>query len=371
MLPLAILVAINALFLLKYAPRAGVNPWLAMAAYAGSVAVLVGAARLARTKSPVARPAFYIGLIIALSAGLLAILLSVDPMQVRVTRWSAITSFNDALMHGIYPYLGRTHQGQPPSGLPMLFLIALPFQLAGDVGLLQVAVFVGFSVAVYRALQRPWERVTVMLLLALSPAYLWEVAVRSELFSNAALFLFLTLVCERVRYRVSRPIVVWSGVVAGLLSSTRLVALVPFLMYFPGFLARGRTGSMLVFVAAFALAFAATLVPFAWWDVHLFLQYSPLLPQADKTPLWMSFGALVAAGVMGWRGLEFGRFCAATATVFFCTVAAKLAWDVWSLGWPVAFYGSRSDLSYFMFAVPFALFAVFASAPTSRRGERI
>jgi len=66
-------------------------------------------------------------------------MLSLAPrMAFDVDRWSAIHNSLVALFNGEYPYNAVTHLGGEIGGFPGLFILALPFTLLGEEGLLQV-----------------------------------------------------------------------------------------------------------------------------------------------------------------------------------------------------------------------------------------
>lgn len=354
---LGLLFSVNALVVAKYAPRVGLHPLAAVAALAIVWAVAGLAMRAVGTAHPARLPVIY-GVVAACSFAAFALVLArVDIHQVLVTRWSAITGFNDALLSGTFPYLGRTHLGQPPSGLPALYLLALPFQLLGEVGLLQLAVYAAFCVGIYRSAGTAVDRLTAIGLLALSPAYLWEVAVRSDLFSNAALVVLLMWWCERASARAGRA-AIWTSLGAGVLCATRVFAAIPLAIYLPGAF-RDRPILRLAPMAGVALlAFAAVVLPFALWNLPLFLQNNPFLPQGDKAPMWLSACALGGAVAIGAMRPTFFRACRASAWLLFGVVAITCGLAVAADGWHVTLYHTGVDVSYFMLSVPFALAAI-------------
>ena len=126
-----------------------------------------------------------------------------------------MTAFNSALLDGRFPYLERTHLGSQLWGLPVAYLVGLPFQWLGDVGYLQAAVFAGFVFVCARLYARDFDVVGPLVLLAASPAFLWEVAVRSDLLSNALLAAVFLMWCERWRPLKSASRMLILGTVLG------------------------------------------------------------------------------------------------------------------------------------------------------------
>jgi hypothetical protein len=100
---LAAIGAANVLVILKYAPRVAV-PGAALGAVYVAV-VLAGAwCATRRPPLPAAWRRIVPGVVVALAVVLLfAVLERVPPERLRVTRWSAITAFNDACCRASFP----------------------------------------------------------------------------------------------------------------------------------------------------------------------------------------------------------------------------------------------------------------------------
>lgn len=198
---ICLFVTINALFFLKYGLRLGLwAPIVLIPVYAIFCFVVV--AKLPKWQAFVcSTSAFRWGTIIAFVSIYVIVCHLVDPQTVQVSRASAINTFLDRLLSGQYPY-GRTdHLGNQISGLPGLFIVALPAYFAGDVGYLQPLAFLLFAILSHHFLQRPDFTLTPLVLLGTSPVFLWEVMVRSELFFNMTLVLLAIWVTEIVRNR--------------------------------------------------------------------------------------------------------------------------------------------------------------------------
>jgi hypothetical protein len=141
----------GALFAVKYGPRAGVSPWAALAGYLVFFVLHVGVAQWLSGRIPSGgggRTLVWAG-VAAYAAALFAVYLRIDPENLQIDRWSALDRFWDALVRGEYPYV-RTHLGSHISGFPGLFVVAFPFWLLGDVGLLQFAALAAFAALALR-----------------------------------------------------------------------------------------------------------------------------------------------------------------------------------------------------------------------------
>jgi hypothetical protein len=360
---LAIL-AINLLVIAKYAPRLGV-PWQIVAVgYAGLVAVgsvLGGRVRIdARW-----RPVIFWSVVGGSALAYLVVLHMIAAEGLRVDRWSAMTGFNSSLLAGRFPYLARTHLGSRFWGLPAAYLMGLPFQWLGDVGYLQVVVFVGFATACQRRWGRQFEVVWPVLLLATSPAYLWEIAVRSDLASNALLFALYLFLCERWRDQKTPARMAALGVIGGLFACTRIVLGVPFLVYVIGYFRRDEARAGLLFTGVASGVFAGVLMPFVLWSPRLFMDNNPVALQTvlSLVPLRVA----VAAGCLlaGCTAKDFCAKCFAAGMVLFAAVLAIFLLHVSSSGVGRTLWGSGFDISYFDLALPFLLVPLLLAYPVT------
>ena len=117
--------------------------------------------------------------------GMFVLQQSIDPMSINVDRWSAIHNFLDKLLQGEYPYAAKTHLDGYGSPFPVWQVFHLPFYFLGNVGLSIIFVFVLFLLSVWNMNNKACFRVLVFLFM--SPAFWYEVAVRSDILTN---FLF-------------------------------------------------------------------------------------------------------------------------------------------------------------------------------------
>ncbi len=352
----------GALFALKFGPRAGIPAAASLAGYlAFFVAQVAVAAWLSRRipQGPRGKAAVWAGLA-AYVAALLAVYLRVDPESLNIDRWSALDRFWDALSRGEYPYV-RTHLGSHISGFPGLFVVALPFWLLGDVGLMQFAALAAFAALALRAARDAGSAAFVLLLLAGLPVFVYEVVVRSELFSNMVLAAWLLHAGNRPGAFAGRRILL-AAAAWGLLLSTRAVTVIPLaLAAFP--LLRGRSPRAVV-LSGMVLAgtFLATLVPFYAWAPGRFRDVNPYFVQSGAAPGWIVAIVLAVSLWLGFRHRLAPRLFAHAGFVLFGTVLAS--WVVKSLrvGWSEALWSHGFDISYFALPLPFLLVSLVSRA---------
>jgi hypothetical protein len=352
---LVAIVGVNLLVLVKYAPRVGIPAPALAVSYVAVVVAGAFAARRGPLLAPrIERVVFWV--VVACSVvAYLVVLDRIPPLSLNVDRWSAITSFNERLLEGKYPYEARTHLGSRVSGLPVVFALGLPFQWAGDVGYLQVFFLAAFAAACWRQSRQREGVVWPMLFLVTSPAFAWEVAARSDLVTNAFVAVLLLFLCERWKREKTMARMVVLGVVGGLVASTRLVVVLPLTVYFVGYFERNERRWAGVMAGAAAATFAATLVPFAIWDTRLFLAYNPLAWQGGLAPLWVQVAAGVAAVVAGMRTGGVAGKCGAAGLIVVGTVLAAFLLSAATPGVVRAPAFGHFDISYFDFALPFLI----------------
>ena len=172
--------AINSLFVLKYASRISVSVGIvATAVYmVGVIAMIVF---LKKWRNPSMKTVMCITVIAG--AMLLIAQSSIDPYKLQVDRWSAIHNFLYNLFHGIYPYAARTHLGGYGSPFPVWQCFHIPFYLLGNVGLSIFFCLFLYIASVYRYLTTA-KLLQLIVVLFASPAFVYEVMVRSDLLSN-------------------------------------------------------------------------------------------------------------------------------------------------------------------------------------------
>ena len=357
----AVFASVSLLVLAKYASRTGVPAPALCAAYVGVVAVGAFAARWTTRIGPRAgRVAFW--LVVACSVVVYLVALArIPPASLNVDRWSAITSFNDRLLDGQFPYEAHTHLGSRVSGLPLVFALGLPFQLAGDVGYLQVFFIVAFAAVCWNRWGRRSGLLWPLLLFVTSPAVAWEVAVRSDLITNAIVATMFLFLCDRWRENQTTGRAAVLGVLAGLVASTRLVMLLPLVICTVGFFDRRDVWRAAVMAGAGLAAFAGMLAPFVVWEPRLFLRYNPLAWQAGLTSPWVPAAAAVTAVAAGrWAGGLPAR-CGAAGLIIAGSVLAAFALTASSAGVERALVGNLFDISYFDLALPFLVVPLFAA----------
>lgn len=353
---LCLYLTINSLFLLKYVGRSNQS----LAALAVLVYILILAMVFFWRKK---HGRFFslswrkLCVVMAVLLVLLAVMqYAIDPYSLRVDRWSAIHNFIEHLFQGIYPYSAQTHLGGYGSPFPVWQLVHVPFYLLGNIGL---SVFPAMALFVYAVAHTCCVRNACMALLFLlvSPGFLYEVTVRSDLMTNFLLVCAILLLLRRQGVSLSAR---WFGMamLCGLLMSSRLSAVIPFVIcYFKDYLQASWRVKVL-FPIVMLSVFAATFLPFMMWDgeMQLFFEYNPFVLQTRQGHL-SDFLLFIPVGIwlsMSWRGNTF-RLMGHTAVMLVLLVLVTFVHNMYVDGNWDQLFESTYDISYFNMSMPFII----------------
>jgi hypothetical protein len=354
---LALYAAVNVLFVHKYAARARLPAAALDGVWVAFVAVMafVGP-RLARSLASRRRTGWLYAAGTVIAAVAVAFAMSrFDPSLIRVTRAPAIHAWLDFFLRGRFPYASDAM----PSAFPVLFLLALPFDWMGDVGVLQVLALPAFAALCWRASAGPRERAWLaMVLLLAAPLFWYEVVTRSELFTNMTLLVAVLSMMERRPIPLGR---VGLGVLAGLVLSTRAIVGLAYVV-FGAWRFRREPRAALALGAVAAVTFVATWLPFELWDPVRFERYGPFAIQASYVPGWLIVVSAAAGLTAGATARDAERAWARVALVLLCVVGVVFLWALAEQGWTRLLLADRFDISYFAFGHTVLLYGVARGA---------
>jgi hypothetical protein len=340
----------NSLFVWKYAGRHG----LALAAILYFLVFLLFAKYLSihpnRTEGFFNRERFIWFLAFIGFLAILAVYLV--PAHSRVARLPAIEEWVGRLLHGQFPYGGSTNA----SGFPVLFLVALPFYFAGNIGLLEVIGILLFGILILEVdkfnIRASWSRLLILVLL---PTVYYEVITRSELFFNMSLALALIIVTDKylnVHKNDSKFFI--SAIGFGLVLSTRLIV-APLYAIFVIYKFKKNIVRGVVFSVTVILIFALTLLPFLLWNSDSFISQGPFRMQFAYLPEWGVVVIFFASIVFGFMSREIRDVSAFAGITIFCAVALAFLWAVYQIGITQVVSKDGFDIGYFILSAPFLL----------------
>ncbi len=286
------------------------------------------------------------------------IFIKVPVLSLKVDRATVISSFWDNYFDNKYVYFAKSHRGNPPGPMPFYYLLALPFYLIGELGYFSLTGIIAFYFLIRSASDTKQYKTIVLLLIATSLFYLWEVISRSNLLING------TLIVVSINYFFSdrahnRNFIITSGILCGLFISTRNVFAIPYIIAFLFALKNKNINfRQCVTIGLIAIfTFILTFVPFVINYTKEFLIMNPFVVQGDyllpfKYTL-IFIGLAFVAPFLAKSKMDVYFY---STLVLFLTIVTYFIYHIIMFGFNTSFYESRADLSYFILCLPFALY---------------
>lgn len=362
---LLIYLVVNGTYLLKYGVRQdyiGVIPMIVLYSIGVAIALWLATKCAPRLNSWKKFNLSFLTLGILIAIFFVMVNLIIDPETLNVLRYKGLNTTISHTLNGDYPYSTFLDEGgDTTSNLPGLFYIGLPFYLLGDVGYLQVFVFICLFGLLYKSKLSQSKKVILLFLLLLSPAYWWEVLVKSDAVSNLFLLGFFMIFWFQ-KYQKDyfrRPILL--GVFLALFALTRLIVAIPlFIMFFVPFLNLGWN-QKLKFIASFLVAFILIAFPiFAFVpSTEVLIEYNPLNNQTSEAPWYLSASFLLMALLSSKKSQQLSTVFKSSVILVFGVVALRCLLNGFEEGFYRNIYESLFDISYFGLVIPFIFFYLF------------
>ena len=355
-LPFFTYIVINSIFVLKYTlKQSQFNTTTLTVLYAIAILLLAYVYTRVNLKHYY-KPLFIIG-VISFFFFTIYLNIVVDGYTLNVDRWSAMTVGIEALLHGEYPYSAIDHLGGRTSNLPTLFFIGIPFYLIGNLGFLQSFAFLVFVYALFIIFKNYRDRLFCFALLVLSPAYLWEIYVKSDLMSN---FIFVLLFVVIVQNRIFENKKINTGVLSFLSATlllSRLTAIIPLtLLLFKTFY-NFSLRKKIVFVTISILTLSLfTFICFNQVEsLEHFKQHNPFELQNRQLPTLVSFITILIPTMYSFKIKNLQSLIQATTYFMLIPIMIALILNISEDGLYYNVIGSGFDISYFNIAMPFLL----------------
>lgn len=350
---LCLYVFINALFVDKYISRITSHHWLIAIAYMiGVCAVILGINWLLNNKK-FSTKCFW-GILIFFPIIAIGIQYAIDPLSIQVDRWSAIHNFLSGMLQGLYPYGQQTHLGGYGSPFPVWQLLHLPFYIVGNVGLSIIVVTILFLWTLYRLYPKK-VAIAASVLLCISPAFWYEVAVRSDLITNIMLSAIIVewLVHKNIKLNDHW---IWIGCIVGLTLSTRFVAVIPICVIYGYEFLQMNWKKQSLFIFIVISIFALTMLPFVFWkgSTLLFFDYNPFVLQTRQGSwfVFLIFSIIAIGGTIWMRGRIAHRWIV-TGILLTSLVTMAFVEKMWQQNLWNGLYTSAFDITYLSIALPF------------------
>jgi len=308
--------------------------------------------------------------VVALSACVLTIIMfQFDPEKIAVGRYPAMYEWITRLLSGEFPYASDIN----PSGFPVLFILAIPFYILGDLGFFQIFSFLVLALIIHLGRgENDLFRLRSILLLIISPIFLFEIVVRSDLFSNMAIVMLYLVIFQLYGRNREHIFPIMFGVAGGLLLSTRGVVFLIYIVFFLYMIRRHRFKYGFFIFSMFA-GFILTLAPFLIWNADHFIESGPFAIQLSYIPGWVFFLSIIASVMCGLSIKSLKGIYTAISVTLFGVVLVAFVISIINFGLIESVLGDRFDISYFSFALPFLLISfgtAGAPLPTQMAGDR-
>jgi hypothetical protein len=352
----AIYELINVVFVYKYTSRITSQPWATSLLYLIIVNLLILLSfknyefRLfSKTESVI-----YFSMIALLAILLTFLMFHFDPQKIRVGRYPAMHDWITRFFNSEFPYASPIK----PSGFPFLFVMAMPFYFLGDLGFFQIFSFIVFSVLVYlRHRQNSLNRFRLIFLLITAPGFLYEIVVRSDLFSNMIMVMLCLAIFEILSRKGNRIVLIIFGIVGGLLLSTRGIVLLIYVTFFGYFWRRKIIQDGLFFISMF-IGFLLTLVPFLIWNWGYFTNFGPFSIQLAHIPNWLLILSVASSIYCALTIRSLKRIYSSVSFILFGVAGVAFIVMVFNCGWYQTVLGDGFDIGYFCFSLPFLLISL-------------
>lgn len=354
---------VNVIFCIKYNPFEGIHPLYFLVFYP---LIVIGIYKLTTYRHIQQKNYFFLAMALGILLFSLFLLLYIDRWTVNVDRWSALASWSESLKNGNLTYASHTHLDGYASPFPVWQLFHFPFYLLGDTGYGELFCLLIFFISLFR-----WRTKIniggIILLLALSPGFWWEIAVRSDLLCNMLLlFVFLTALFYHSDYWEKRKIL--AAAIVGLFLCTKLFVAIPLALYFfPRFIKynlKEKVGFASMVIACFFIPF----LPFLFGEGSILNhpEYNPFVLQLCQGKDWQSCRGniwILAAGCIPllsaaflWKRMKDLYFL--TGLFLFALILAVGIRTGLRDGWRSALFDASFDKSYFNVCIPFFLFVI-------------
>lgn len=275
----------------------------------------------------------------------------------NVDRWSVITSFWDSYFANEYAYFAKSFAGNPPGPMPFYFILALPFFLVGELGLLTIIGLLFFYWLMLHKKVNSISRTLILLLILSSFFNLWEVICRSNIFFNASLVLGSLIYILNQKVFTLKTLMISGGFI-GLLISTRNVFVISYIICFL-YLWRIKAiqfKQLSVLGIISLLIFALTFIPIVYGHLEDFKQMNPFIVQSTfLIPFEYTILFVLMAVGSSFLCKNKNDVYFYNAIVLFVSILIYLVYYIINQGFTEAFTNSTVDISYFTFCIPFAL----------------
>lgn len=305
---------------------------------------------------------FYFTLLIIALVGLVLLsYLNIPLDSLNSDRGSLISSFWKVFFKGEYPYHAKSHLNSLPGPMPIYFIIALPFNFIGELGLLSIlgyVIFIIFSIKI----KLPINNLKFILFFFSSSVYiLWEIATRSNVFTNSLLILLIINSFLSLKKEGGKIPFYCLAILTGLLLSTRSIFILVYVVFFLSSLLNKEIDfkSLLKYLFIAFLAFVFTFLPLLIFFYKDFLIVNPFLIQSSfLIPLPYTISFIISSFLFAFFVKNKPDKFFYSGLVLFFSIMIYSIYHILKHGFFQAYHNSEIDISYFIFCIPFLLYYI-------------
>ena len=349
---------INVIFCVKYNPFESINSlWIIL----GYPLAALGIYKITTINRLQQKNFFFLLLVLFILILSAFLLIYIDPYSVDVDRWSALAFWSENLKNGQFPYGTPTHMGGHASPYPVWQLFHFPFHLLGDTGYGQIFCLLAFFI--YLFCQRTRMNIGgFILLLAISPAFWWEISVRSDLLCNMLLiFIFLSAHFFYSDYWKKHKYL--AGLIVGLFLCTKMLVAIPLFLYFFSRFLKYTTKEKIGFALLVVVGLAVPFLPFLFGENSILNhpEYNPVLVQTRQGNIFVVIVGflLILWSSLSWKKMQKCFFlCGLFLFALIFTVGTRIYLSQ-NCGLNCILFGDDElDISYFNVSMPFFLYCI-------------
>ncbi len=282
------------------------------------------------------------------------------PIQsLNVDRVSVINSFLTKLFNGNYPYFAKSNMGNYPGPMPVYFLIALPFQLIGELNILSTLGYFIFFLMLIKQPVKP--KFSLLILFVTSIFVYWEIATRSNIFTNSLIILLVINLYLRINKNNLNKRFFSSALLSGFFLSTRSIFILVYIVtFFSSYLRKEVKFTPLVKYSLIALSvFIFTFLPFILFFKNEFFIMNPFIIQsAFLIPKGYIFIFVLISIVFSFYVKNDIDTYFYSGVSLFVSIAIYFLYHLSNTGFYKTLFASNADISYFIFCVPFLFYFI-------------
>ncbi|MEN4760086.1 hypothetical protein ABEG63_07065 [Chryseobacterium sp. C39-AII1] len=355
--PFIIYLFINTFFILKYGEKYNIP---ILTAFFIGILAIVNFYNKINCKESVYKILFWI-LLSVFFIGSVGINYFIDGKSLNVDRWDAMEIGIRAIFNNEYPYAVKDYMGRESSNLPFLIILGMPFYLLfGSVGYLQSFCFLLLSYLIFKIFKEYKQRLVILILLTISPSYLWEIYTKSDLFSNFIILVgFIYLIwknfIEKKNFKISTV-----AILTSLMILTRFSVIIPliFLLFKPFF--KFSVKDKLLFITSLLITISGVLYLFFHQadSFDLMIKHNPFILQGGKQPMIISVFYIIIAIILSFKVKSFQHIILWGGGLLFICILLPFLYFMIILGYDDLIINSNFDLSFFNMSMPFMIIAM-------------